>query len=115
MSAKKNLLCTGLAYSQYEGVKDIQYTNEKNWDELFAFWNGVYDETVDSRVNSGGPGAVQKKRDSDFGTSFRESSLQAIIDGQLAFSGGFNKAKLEEAYEAFKKANLASFAQATIN
>mmetsp|Transcript_469 Transcript_469/g.516 ORF Transcript_469/g.516 Transcript_469/m.516 type:complete len:120 (-) Transcript_469:15-374(-) len=26
MSAKKNLLCTGLAYSQYEGVKAIQYT-----------------------------------------------------------------------------------------
>jgi len=62
-----------------------------HWDELFAFWNGVYDETIDSRVNSGGPGAVQKKRDSDFGTSFRESSLQAIIDSQQAFSGGFKK------------------------
>ena len=45
ISFKKNLLCTGLNYAQYEAVKAIQYTNEKNWDELFAFWNGVYDES----------------------------------------------------------------------
>mmetsp|Transcript_24551 Transcript_24551/g.30858 ORF Transcript_24551/g.30858 Transcript_24551/m.30858 type:complete len:389 (-) Transcript_24551:52-1218(-) len=114
ISAKKNLLCTGLNYAQYEGVKAIQYENEKNWDELFAFWNGVYDESVDTRVNSGGPGAVQESRDSDFGTSFREASIQAIIDGQKAFSGSFNKAKLEKAYEDFNRANLATFAQATL-
>jgi hypothetical protein len=115
ISAQKNLLCTGLLYAQYEGVQAIQYSNEKNWDELFAFWNGVYDETVDSRVNSGGPGAVQKSRDSDFGTSFHEASLQAIIDGQAAFSGdSVNTAKLATAYEAFKKANLATFVQATL-
>jgi len=119
ISAKKNLLCTGLLYAQYEGVSALQYGNEKNWDELFAFWNGVYDETVDSRVNSGGPGAVQKKRDSDFGTSFREASIQAIIDGQKAFGNGLqgdavDKVKLAQAYEDFKKANLATFAQATL-
>lgn len=114
ISFKKNLLCTGLNYAQYEAVKAIQYKNEKNWDELFAFWNGVYDESVDSRVNSGGPGAVQKSRDSDFKTSFREDSIQAIIDGQKGFSGDFNKDKVEKAYEAFNKANLASFAQATL-
>ena len=114
ISAKKNLLCTGLNYAQYEGVKAIQYKNEKNWDELFAFWNGVFDETVDSRVNSGGPGAVQKSRDSDFGTSFREDSIQAIIDGQKGFEGGFDKVKVEKALENFNKANLATFAQATL-
>jgi len=115
ISAQKNLLCTGLLYAQYEGVSAIQYSNEKNWDELFAFWNGVYDETVDTRVNSGGPGAVQKSRDSDFGTSFHEASLQAIINGQAAFSGdSVDTAKLTTAYEAFKKANLATFVQATL-
>ncbi len=115
ISAKKNLLCTGLLYAQYEGINAIQYSNEKNWDELFAFWNGVYDETVDSRVNSGGPGAVQASRDGDFGTSFREASIQAIIDGQTAFSGdSVDTAKLTKAYEDFNRANLATFAQATL-
>jgi len=115
IAAKKNLLCTGLQYAQYEGINAIQYGNEKNWDELFAFWNGVYDEDVDERVNSGGPGAVQKSRDGDFDTSFREASLQAIIDGQAAFKdGSVNTPKLEAAYEDFKKANLATFAQATL-
>lgn len=115
IAAKKNLLCTGLNYAQYEGVKSIQFLNEKNWDELFAFWNGVYDESVDSRVNKGGPGAVQASRDGDFETSFREASLQAIIDGQKAFSGDkIDVAKLEKAYTAFNKANLATFAQATL-
>ena len=109
------MLCTGLLYAQYEGINAIQYSNEKNWDELFAFWNGVYDETVDTRVNSGGPGAVQQSRDNDFGTSFRQDSLQAIIDGQAAFAGdSVNTAKLTTAYEAFKKANLATFVQATL-
>jgi hypothetical protein len=115
ISAKKNLLCTGLLYAQYEGISAIQYGNEKNWDELFAFWNGVYDPSVDERVNSGGPGAVQASRDSDFGTSFRQDSIQAILDGQKAFEGDSVKTdKLVKAYEAFKKANLATFAQATL-
>lgn len=115
IAAKKNLLCTGLQYAQYEGVKAIQYSNEKNWDEMFAFWNGVYDETVDSRVNKGGPGSVQASRDEDFNTSFREAALKALIDGQAAFSGdSVNTSKLTKAYEAFKKANLATFTQATL-
>lgn len=115
ISAKKNLLCTGLLYAQYEGISAIQNGNEKNWDELFAFWNGVYDSSVDERVNSGGPGAVQKSRDSDFGTSFREASIQAAIDGQAAFKDGtVDKTKLTAAYEDFQRANLASFAQATL-
>mmetsp|Transcript_1001 Transcript_1001/g.1487 ORF Transcript_1001/g.1487 Transcript_1001/m.1487 type:complete len:390 (+) Transcript_1001:74-1243(+) len=115
IAAKKNLLCTGLQYAQYEGVKAIQFGNEKNWDELFAFWNGVYDPAVDTRVDSGGPGAVQKSRDSDFETSFREDAIQALIDGQKAFSkDGVDKKKLTEAYDDFKKANLATFAQATL-
>jgi hypothetical protein len=114
ISAKKNLLCTGLLYAQYEGISAIQNSNEKNWDELFAFWNGVYDESVDSRVNSGGPGAVQASRDKDFQTSFREASIQAALDGQKAFEGTLDKTKLTKAYEDFKKANLATFAQATL-
>lgn len=114
IAAKKNLLCTGLTYAQYEGVKAIQYQNEKNWDEMYAFWNGVYDDSIDERVNSGAPGAVQISRDSDFGTSFHQASLQAIIDGQKGFSGGFKKATVEVAYEDFKRANLATFAQATL-
>ena len=115
IAAKKNLLCTGLQYAQYEGVNAIQYGNAKNWDELFTFWDGVYDEDVDERVNSGGPGAVQKSRDGDFATTFREDSLQAIIDGQAAFKdGSVNTPKLEAAYGNFKKANLATFAQATL-
>ena len=75
ISAKKNLLCTGLLYAQYEGVSAIQYGNEKNWDELFAFWNGVYDDSIDERVSSGGPESVQQSRDADFNTSFRENRL----------------------------------------
>ena len=115
ISAKKNLLCTGLQYAQYEGVKAIQFLNEKNWDEMYAFWNGVYDSSVDTRVNKGGPGSVQASRDSDFGTSFREASLKALIDGQRAFTGdSVNVSNLSKAYEAFKKANLATFAQATL-
>jgi hypothetical protein len=119
ISAKKNLLCTGLVYSLYEGISAIQYGNEKNWDELFAFWNGVYDETIDSRINSGGPGSVQASRDGDFQTSFREASIQALIDGQEAFGNGLqgdavDKVTLTKAYEDFKKANLATFAQATL-
>jgi hypothetical protein len=113
IAAKKNLLCTGLNYAQYEGVKAIQYANEKNWDEMYAFWNGVYDESIDIRVNSGGPGAVQKSRDSDFDTSFYEDAIQAFIDGQKGFAP-FNQATVEASYEAFNKANLASFAQATV-
>jgi len=116
ISAKKNLLCTGLMYAQYEGVQAIQYSNEKNWDELFAFWNGVYDPANDERVGKGGPGAVQKSRDADFGTSFREDSIQAIIDGQATWTGEgkADTKKLTEAYAKFKKANLATFAQATL-
>lgn len=115
IAAQKNLLCTGLLYAQYEGVQAIQFSNEKNWDELFAFWNGVYDEAVDTRVNAGGPGSIQTKRDADYGTTFHEDSIKAIIAGQAAFSGGsVNTAKLTSAYEAFKKANLATFVQATL-
>lgn len=114
IAAKKNLLCTGLQYAQYEGVKAIQNGSEINWDELFAFWNGVYDETH-SNVEKGAPGAVQKSRDDDFKTSYREASLLAIINGQKAFSGSsVNTKKLEQAYADFKKANLATFAQATL-
>jgi hypothetical protein len=115
IAAKKNLICTGLLYAQYEAVNSIQYKNEKNWDELFAFWNGVYDETVDSRVNSGGAGAVQKSRDADFGTSFLDASIQAMKNGQKAFSGSsVDTDRVTKAYDDFKRANLATFAQATL-
>jgi len=115
IAAKKNLLCTGLQYAQYEGMKATQNGDEKNWDELFAFWNGVYDETIDDRVNSGTPGAVQASRDSDFDTKFRDAALQALIDGQKAFkTSNVDYPALEEAYTNFKKANLATFAQATL-
>jgi hypothetical protein len=115
IAAKKNLICTGLLYAQYEAVNSIQYKNEMNWDEVFAFWNGVYDESVDARVNSGFAGAVQKSRDADFGTSFRDAAIQAMKDGQKAFSGSsVDTGKLTKAYDAFKRANLATFAQATL-
>lgn len=122
ISIKKNLLCTGLQYAHYEGVKAIQNNNEKNWDEMFAFWNGVYDESVDSRVNKGGPGAVQSSRDKDFGTSFKQESITALLAGQEAFgkeaNGDISDAKLKEKLQAafykFNRANLATFAQATL-
>ena len=115
IAAKKNLLCTGLQYAQYEGVKAIENGSEINWDEMFAFWNGVYDTSVHPDVNKGAPGAVQASRDLDFGTTYREASLKALIDGQKAFSGSsVNTKKLEQAYADFKKANLATFAQATL-
>ena len=114
ISAKKNLLCTSLLYAQYEGVKAIQYGNEKNWDEMFAFWNGVYDES-DENAGKGAPGDVQSSRDGDFSTEFRHEALDAIIEGQKAFSdGAYNKEKLTAAYEDFKKAVLSTFAQATL-
>lgn len=116
-AAKKNLICTSLLYAQYEAVNAIQYSNEKNWDELFAFWNGVYDAALHSSdvLNKGGAGAVQASRDADFSTSFRELSIEALREGQEAFSGSsVNKEKLIEAYEEFKKANLATFTQATL-
>jgi len=81
----KNLICTGLQYAQYEGVKAIEKNNEKNWDEMFAFWNGVYEITVDSRVNKRGPGSVQSSRDSDFDTSFKEEIIAALLARQIAF------------------------------
>lgn len=115
IAAKKNLLCTGLGYAQYEGVKAIENLVEKNWDEMFAFYNGVYDMSVDSRMNSGGPGAVQISRDEEFSTSFREDAIQALIDGQKVISSDtVDTSKLEKAYKAFNKANLATFAQATL-
>lgn len=116
-AAKKNLICTSLLYAQYEAVNAIQYNNEKNWDELFAFWNGVYDESLHSVdvLNKGGAGAVQASRDADFRTAFRELSIEALREGQEAFSGSsVNTGKLIEAYEEFKKANLATFTQATL-
>ena len=116
ISAKKNLICTALSYSLYEGISSIQYGNEKNWDELFAFWHGVYDETVDSRVGKGGPYGVQISRDNDFQTDFHVQAMEAAIDGQKAYKNGVLKdqEKLKDAYDAFAKANLATFAQATI-
>eukprot|EP00547_Thalassionema_nitzschioides_P002386 CAMPEP_0194199016 /NCGR_PEP_ID=MMETSP0156-20130528/188_1 /TAXON_ID=33649 /ORGANISM="Thalassionema nitzschioides, Strain L26-B" /LENGTH=498 /DNA_ID=CAMNT_0038923851 /DNA_START=82 /DNA_END=1578 /DNA_ORIENTATION=+ len=122
ISIKKNLLCTGLQYAHYEGVKAVQNNNEKNWDEMFAFWNGVYDDSVDSRVNKGGPGSVQSSRDKDFGTNFKQESITALLAGQEAFGKEANgeiseaelKEKLQAAFDKFNRANLATFAQATI-
>jgi len=118
MSAKKNLFCTLQSYALYEGVKTIQMGAEKTWDELFAFWNGVYDETVDDRVEAGAPGAVQKSRDTDFGTSFRQDSIQALIDGQKAFvgkpAGEPDREALTKAYNAYKRASVGTWAQATL-
>lgn len=116
ISAKKNLICTALSYSLYEGISSIQYGNEKNWDEFFAFWHGVYDEEVDSRVGEGGPYGVQVKRDNDFKTDFHIQAMEAAIEGQKAYKNGVlsNQEKLQDAYDAFAKANLATFAQATI-
>mmetsp|Transcript_28238 Transcript_28238/g.43095 ORF Transcript_28238/g.43095 Transcript_28238/m.43095 type:complete len:395 (-) Transcript_28238:473-1657(-) len=122
ISTKKHLLCTGLVYSQYEGVKAIQYSNEKNWDEMFAFWNGVYDPSVDARINTGGPGAVQKSRDSDFNTAFQQESIDAMLVGQEAFAKQANGEITEEeltkilqtSFDKFNRANLATFTQATL-
>lgn len=116
ISAKKNLICTALSYSLYEGISSIQYGNEKNWDELFAFWHGVYDEEVDSRVGQGGPYGVQQSRDNDFQTDFQTQAMEAAIEGQKAYKNGAltDQEKLKDAYDAFAKANLATFAQATI-
>lgn len=122
ISIKKNLLCTGLVYAEYEGVKAIQYSNEKNWDEMFAFWNGVYNETVDARINKGGPGSVQGSRDKDFQTSFQQESIDALLAGQEAFAkqaaGEISEAELKKqlqaAFDQFNRANLATFTQATL-
>lgn len=73
-------------------------------------------KTVDSHVGKGGPYGVQVKRDNDFQTDFHVQAMEAAIEGQTAYRSGVlsDKEKQQDAYDAFAKANLATFAQATI-
>merc|ERR1712048_330072 len=72
--------------------------------------------------NKGGPGAVQSSRDKDFGTSFKEETVDALLAGQEAFEqhsiGSLSDAELAEElqtqFDRFNRANLATFAQATL-
>jgi len=113
VAATKNLHCTAISYSQYEGEKAIAKSSEKNWDELFAFWHGVYTEGADYFLDGGGA-VVQGKRDKDFGTEYKKAALKALNDGQKAVQAPVDKEALQAAFDAFNAAHVGSFAQATM-
>merc|ERR1711933_501073 len=112
IATKKNLICTQLQYSQYEGEKAIAFMNQKNWDELYAFWHGVY-IADDPLYGKNTPHHVQNSRDGNFGTEYRFYSFDAINAGQSAIDSG-DAVKLRSAFNDFNQANAATFAQATL-
>jgi len=116
VAATKNLHCTAISYSQYEGEKSIKNSNEKNWDELFAFWHGVYTGSADDDYFLQGGGAVvQGKRDKDFETEYKMAALKALNDGQKAVQAPVDTEALQAAFDAlFNAAHVGSFAQATM-
>jgi len=115
IAAKKNLHCTAISYSQYEGAKSIANSNEKNWDEMFAFWHGVYAEDDKDNFLQGGGAVVQGKRDTDFETGYKMAALKALNDGQKAVQADpVDKEALQAAFDAFNAAHVGSFAQATM-
>jgi hypothetical protein len=116
IAAMKSLLCTMLSYAQYEGSKAIASSSMKNWDEMFAFWFGVYNNSnneSENVVGLGSPGYVQSSRDENFGTNFKQISLDAMNMGQEALASD-DKRKLIQAFASWNAANLATFAQAAV-
>jgi len=116
IAAMKSLLCTMLSYAQYEGSKAIASSSMKNWDEMFAFWFGVYNNSnneSENVVGLGSPGYVQSSRDENFGTNFKQTSLDAMNMGQEALASD-DKRKLIQAFASWNAANLATFAQAAV-
>lgn len=112
IAAMKNLLCIMLSYAQYEGSKAIASSSMKNWDEMFAFWFGVYNQSAEN-VGLGSPGYVQSSRDENFGTNFKQASLDAMNMGQEALDSD-DQRKLIQAFASWNAANLATFAQAAV-
>eukprot|EP00548_Thalassiothrix_antarctica_P010012 CAMPEP_0194159094 /NCGR_PEP_ID=MMETSP0152-20130528/77634_1 /TAXON_ID=1049557 /ORGANISM="Thalassiothrix antarctica, Strain L6-D1" /LENGTH=622 /DNA_ID=CAMNT_0038868613 /DNA_START=2127 /DNA_END=3992 /DNA_ORIENTATION=- len=128
ISAKKNQLCTTLAYANYEGAKALAQmqagvsagvgtkpdgTDNKYMDELFAFWYGVYDGGEDDGKYSSA--AVQGKRDSDFSTAFKVAAIAAMKDAQTAAAASPpDIAAFTAAYEAYLQTIVSTFAQATL-
>lgn len=105
-------ICTHLLYSQYEGEKAITNSSQKNWDELYAFWHGVY-TSGDNLYGKNTPHNVQNSRDTDFSTGFRDYSFDALNRGK----NGLNSEqlfKVKLAFHQWNLANAATFAQATL-
>jgi len=83
-AAKKNVLCTTLSYALYEVAKaGSDAGSEKNWDEGFAFWNGLYEAEVDDvAIGAYSSGAIQESRDGNFMSNNREASCDGFKAGQ---------------------------------
>jgi hypothetical protein len=115
VSAMKNLICTALHYAQYEGAKAVASSSSKYWDELFAFWYGVYNESMSDAVGQGSPGYVQWSRDQNFGTAFKDAAMDALILGQQALGGDEVDTKgIRIAFDAWNAAQVASYTQAAL-
>jgi len=115
IATKKNLICTHLAYSIYEGEKAIANSSQKNWDELYAFWHGVFADG-DPLFGKNTPHNVQQSRDGNYGTAWRELSFSALNEGKAALQADTVASyKIRGALEDFLLANAATFGgQATL-
>jgi len=115
IATKKNLICTHLDYALYEGEKAIANASQKNWDELYAFWHGVYLEG-DELFGKNTPHAVQGKRDGNYGTGFSDASFAALNNGKDALQEEtVSTFKVRNAFNQFIQANAATFGgQATL-
>ena len=113
-AAKKNNFCTLLMYTNHEvhealgkaeaGVA-LHATDNKYWDEVFAFFHGL--DGTDA------PYEVATKRDADFGTAHAAAALAAITAGQQAARDADRDALAAKAAE-FNKAAVATFIQAAL-
>jgi len=92
-AAKKNVICTTLAYGLYEVAKSGGPAGtEKNWDEGFAFWNGLFEEALDDvGLGKYSGGAIQDSRDGNFGTSHKKLSCDGFKNGQSQSKDEKNK------------------------
>lgn len=111
IAAVKNALCSSLSYALYEFAKSGgDAGSEKNWDEGFAFWHGLYDEPVDGvDLGSNSAAAVQSSRDSNYKTDHKGESCQRIKNGQDA-----DKAAKKKELEGIAASIAATFSQATL-
>ena len=114
MMAKKMLLCTTLGYSWTQGYKAIAAAESGDgaeavrlWDEFYAYWWGDN--------GSSSAAEVQSKRDLDFGTSFKDDAMNAMMAGQTsAQATPPDVTGMSTAMTNFNKAIVSTFAQATL-
>jgi len=110
-AAKKNVMCTTLAYGLYEVAKSGgPEGTEKNWDEGFAFWNGLFEEELDGvGLGKYAGGAIQDSRDGNFETSNKMTSCNGFKNGQ-----GQSKDQKNTQIGTIAQGLVATFSQAVL-